>query len=321
MDPRSAYEIEAVPRRGVDIENDYVSINEIGKVYSTEGIFNIQEGTLSVWLYLIKDHPRRDHSIFHTNDSRYVMYLDTAYKSKYQRDVVRIKARAGGNARAVDSGYARGNFPEVSIVIDNNGSLKDFCVGYTWCTPKPYLEGEWHLVTMTWEGFPSGMVRIYMDGELVGEKPYDERYNDDQPLPQSFAVGYRPGNWQGEIIQRNNGTSEEHVPGTTMSLVDGGMKIFDLRLYRRSLTQDDILRLFSDSKLQLPTPVDYLPLVDFKVKTIHEVVDGENLCKLSDLYYKTQVNWTTIYRANLGVIGEDPNLIMPGMELRIPVLR
>jgi nucleoid-associated protein YgaU len=65
---------------------------------------------------------------------------------------------------------------------------------------------------------------------------------------------------------------------------------------------------------------EYEPLVDFKVKTTHTVKGGENLSMISEKHYKTQANWIYIYRANMDVIGDNPNVIQPGMELKIPAL-
>lgn len=62
----------------------------------------------------------------------------------------------------------------------------------------------------------------------------------------------------------------------------------------------------------------YEPLVDFTVKAEHTVAGGENLSIISEKYYKTQANWLLIYRANMEVIGDNPNIIRPGMQLKIP---
>lgn len=64
----------------------------------------------------------------------------------------------------------------------------------------------------------------------------------------------------------------------------------------------------------------YEPLTDFKVKAQHTVAGGENLSAISEKYYKTAANWVYIYRANMDVIGDNPNVIQPGMDLKIPVL-
>jgi len=220
-----------------------VDLFKIGKTAQVKDIFNPEAGTVSVWLKFKKNHYRRDHTIFHTDDSRYVLYVDTYYSSGLHREVVRIAARAGGNRRAVDSGYARGNFPETSIIIDNDGTLATYGAHTPWYSPRPYAEGEWHHVTMTWEGYPKGTVKIYLDKSLVGEKPYDKRYDDGRPMPSSIAIGVRPDAWVGEIIERADGSTVEARPRTNMSLESGGMEIKGLRLFNSALTQEEINKL------------------------------------------------------------------------------
>ena len=65
---------------------------------------------------------------------------------------------------------------------------------------------------------------------------------------------------------------------------------------------------------------EYEPLTDFKVKGTHTVAAGGNLSMISEICYKTQANWIYIYRANMDVIGDNPNIISAGMELKIPEL-
>ena len=101
-----------------DCASDYKSVWAMD-VYDASGVVDAGAGSVSVWAQLLPDYPgRRDHVIFHTDDSRYVLGFDT-YTSGIGDTVVRVFARAGGNHRAVDSGYAAGNFPEASIIIDN----------------------------------------------------------------------------------------------------------------------------------------------------------------------------------------------------------
>jgi hypothetical protein len=229
--------------------HDYVHFPEVG-IYPAEGILNIKQGTVSVWGLFKSDHPRRDHAIFHTDDSRWVMYVDTYHSSSIDRDIVRIAARAGGQSRAVDSGYALGNFPETSIIIDNDGSLADYGAQTKWYSSVPYPEDEWHLVTMTWNGYPEGVVRIYLDERLIGEKPYDSRYDDGRSFANAIAIGFRPAHWRGEVIKNENGDVSEFVPNSLMLLEGGGIEIRDLRLYQRTLTQEEILQLLVSNGYQ-----------------------------------------------------------------------
>ena len=48
---------------------------------------------------------------------------------------------------------------------------------------------------------------------------------------------------------------------------------------------------------------------------IYVVKTGDNLSKIAKAYSTT---WKKIYALNKAVIGPDPNLIRPGMKLKIP---
>jgi hypothetical protein len=240
-----------IPQSGPRTPEGYVLFEEVGKIYATEGILNFQAGTVSTWVCLEPNHFRSDHVIFHTSDSRIVLYFDTYFSSSWEVEISRFVARAGGTHRAVDSGYALGNFPEASIIIDNDGSLREYGATTEWYSPTPFQQDEWHLVTMTWDGYPRGVVKIFLDGNLIGKKPYDERYNDERPLADSLAIGIRPSHWIGEIYVPGNQQVQGSVPSGGMTLWDGGIQIFDLRLYKRSLSQGEILSIFLEG---LPNP-------------------------------------------------------------------
>lgn len=226
--------------------DDYTPLTEIGQTYPTAETFDVQQGTLSVWVKFSRDaRDRRDHLIFSTDDSRYVLFVDIY--SSGSRQVLRIGARAGGNRRIVDSGYKGGNFPEASIIVNNDGSLSDYGKNTPWYSSVPFPEGEWHHVAMTWQGYPEGVVRIYLEGELIGEKPFDGRYDDGRPPASSMAVGARPRKWTGEIVQNTDGSTSELVPRATMELAAGGIQIQDLRLYQREIPLKDIKQLQQES--------------------------------------------------------------------------
>lgn len=52
----------------------------------------------------------------------------------------------------------------------------------------------------------------------------------------------------------------------------------------------------------------------------HTVAPGENLSKISEKYYGNQGYWKPLYDANQAVIGDNPNVIVPGQVLKIPKL-
>ena len=52
----------------------------------------------------------------------------------------------------------------------------------------------------------------------------------------------------------------------------------------------------------------------------HTVVAGDTLSGIAKKYYDDAGKYMKIYEANKGVIGDNPDLIKPGMELVIPKL-
>lgn len=64
---------------------------------------------------------------------------------------------------------------------------------------------------------------------------------------------------------------------------------------------------FSDSNLELPT----------KTKT-YTVDSGDNLSAIAKQELGDANRWREIYELNKEVIGNNPDLIQPGMELKLP---
>jgi ABC-2 type transport system ATP-binding protein/lipopolysaccharide transport system ATP-binding protein len=201
---------------------EFTSLNEAGRLYPAEGVLDPQQGTLSVWLKFQKDVPQRGCVIFHTDDSRYVLYAARYQSPDSQRELRVIVGRAGGNRRVIDTYYGTGNFPEASALSGL---------------------GEWHLVTLTWYGYPSGVLRMYLDGNLAMERTYDPRYDSGHPLPTTIAIGMRPREWVGELIRQADGTIVDSRPETTLSIVDSGVEFQDLRLYTTCLLQEQVQAL------------------------------------------------------------------------------
>lgn len=50
----------------------------------------------------------------------------------------------------------------------------------------------------------------------------------------------------------------------------------------------------------------------------YTVVKGDSLWAIANRFYHSGAKWPTIYNANRGVIGHNPNLIKPGQRLLIP---
>ena len=76
--------------------------------------------------------------------------------------------------------------------------------------------------------------------------------------------------------------------------------------------------------MPMPNPIPSKPFQPMpipnplKPKRTHTVVQGDWLSKIAVTYYGDMNKWTIIYEANKPVIGSNPNLIKPGMQLVIP---
>jgi nucleoid-associated protein YgaU len=59
-----------------------------------------------------------------------------------------------------------------------------------------------------------------------------------------------------------------------------------------------------------------------KIKAEHTVKEEETLSHIALKYYGSAVKdkWMVIYNANKAVIGDNPNVIVPGQVLKIPEL-
>ena len=233
--------------------SDYVAVPSVG-LYDAGGIVSREQGTVSVWLQFLPERPRRDHAIFHTDDSRFVLYVDTVYSPGLQVDMLTIAARAGGNGRAHDGIVDYPSFPEARIFIDNTGLLREVNYGATisWLSLASFPEAEWHHVAMVWEGYPEGSVSIILDGEFMSQKRYGPEFDDGRSMFETFSVGFRPADWIGEIISLPTGEETMLVPRTEMSIEDGGIVIRDLRIYPRALTNEELRRAYVRS-ITLPT--------------------------------------------------------------------
>ena len=51
---------------------------------------------------------------------------------------------------------------------------------------------------------------------------------------------------------------------------------------------------------------------------VHIVEKGENLSVIAEQELGTQSRWKEIYELNKELIGKNPDLIQPGMELKLP---
>lgn len=203
--------------------------------------FHPERGTLTVEIRLDPETRSHDSIIWHTNDSRFVLMVDSYRSASLNTNVTRILARAGGNQRFVDSAYAGGNFPEASIIVNNDQSLTEYEQKDGWYRPRLVPLGEWHKVTMTWEGFPTGTVTIYLDGEEVASKEYDSRYDDDRGLASSYVTSGVPRDWSPQTWKTVGGTTTFLTPLEETMDAGSGVEYRNLQLYNSVLSPDELL--------------------------------------------------------------------------------
>jgi|GEM_PF-129153 len=208
---------------------DYVSLPRSEAFYSASGIFNVQHGAVSFWLKFGKDGPPGIAILFHSDDSRYVVYT-VQDASDPSRPTRQLTARAGGNRRVIDTFYGDARFPEATITLDD----------------AEFPLGEWRLVCLTWSGYPEGQARLYLGTRLAAEFNYDRRHDNHFRLPVQIAVGIRPSEWIGELIQAEDGTLIELHPGNTHHISATAQELADVRLYRRILGPDDLQALLAE---------------------------------------------------------------------------
>lgn len=219
----------------------YIPLNDLGSTYPTINNLNLMKGSVSAWLKIHPQEKEDEAVIFHTDDSRYVLRLGLQSSEKTGKYISILVARAGGNRRVLNTYYGTSSFPEVSTykVQEKSGT------GY------PFPPKEWHLVTMTWDGYPIGKVRLYIDENMIGEHEYNSNYDDGRNLPRNISIGFRPSDWAGELVLGQSGMITDSRPTSTMSTDQAGVEIRDMRLYQRALQQQEIQRIIEQNKHKL----------------------------------------------------------------------
>jgi ABC-2 type transport system ATP-binding protein/lipopolysaccharide transport system ATP-binding protein len=229
--------LEASPVQPSSQASDQPELVGAGQILPAE-ILNLEQGAVTAWVKFLGAGFHPDAALLHTDDSRFVLYVSTHYKEEWQQYVQVIVGRAGGNRRVLDTYFGVSRYPEVIAYIDTNPETIQI-------ERFPFTPDRWHLVGMSWIGHPGGIVRLYIDGELIGEQTYDSRYNDQRPWPRSIAIGMRPTEWAGELIPQDDGTLVDSRPHTTMSIYEAGIQTRDMRLYPIALTQAEIMAIIA----------------------------------------------------------------------------
>jgi ABC-type polysaccharide/polyol phosphate transport system ATPase subunit len=207
---------------------DFITYPDREATYPAAEALNVRYGSLAAWVRFRSDRPLLGGMVFHSDDSRYVLYTGGEYPEGGGSPIPLVTARAGGNRRVIDTFYGSVNFPEVSAKLDQ------------------FTLNEWHLLCMTWEGYPEGRLYLYADGALVGETIYDHRHDNHYRLANQIAIGYRPREWLGELVQNEDGTLVDLRPETTATISHSGMEMHGLRLYTRALTVQEIQAILTE---------------------------------------------------------------------------
>lgn len=207
---------------------DFTSLNPAREIYPAANIFNPSSGSLSVWFKMNKLTPGIIAMLFHSDDSRFVLYVQLNLEEHTGQVVAQIIARAGGNRQALDIFRGKAAYPEISASI-----------------PARELHAErWNFAVMTWEGYPHGRLRLYVNGATAGEQDYDSRHNDMRPPPSLLALGMRPLNWSGELVEKEDGTIADLRPGSMMAVAEAGIDVCDIRLFQQPLSPEAVAGLF-----------------------------------------------------------------------------
>ncbi|NQU98645.1 hypothetical protein HQ533_04205 [Candidatus Woesearchaeota archaeon] len=168
--------------------------------YLCEGNFNHEEGTVQAWIKF--DRFGRDAVVWHTDDSMYVMYYDKGSRDGYKA----IKGRVGQVS------------PEPRYKFDLRDTPEN--------EPNTWEGTGWHFVAMTWKGSPSGIAKLFIDGELKdtrtysgGEDCYTFRVGNNYWPGMSWIDGkidelevYNYAREPGKILNNYNDHAEEEEP-------------------------------------------------------------------------------------------------------------
>ncbi|MEM7392642.1 MAG: M56 family metallopeptidase, partial [Verrucomicrobiota bacterium] len=208
--------------------------------YSADEILNPEAGTIQFKIRVPRIPLHGDYAIFHSDDSRYVVYLDTFTPSsermkKNPQRRSRIVARIGGNRKVAPGPKWGRSFPSASIVMANSRT-RPLPNPPEWYGEPQFPVDVWHDVKITWSGYPEGEVRIYLNGKLTARRTYSPEYDDGRPFAEAIAMGYRPNAWVGELVSAPNGGTTDVRPGS-MDIDLSGVDISEIAVYREALDE------------------------------------------------------------------------------------
>jgi ABC-type polysaccharide/polyol phosphate transport system ATPase subunit len=214
------------------MQEKFVELDPKLQVYSARTIFSPNEGTVTAWVKINRNNRVGSAVLFHTEDSRFVLYTQIHIDPETSRPYYQFTARAGGNQRASDKVNA--TFPEVSTkyFIDDD------------------INEQWVHLAMTWDGYSQGQLNFMLDGTSVGVHKYSKIYNDDQPLPSALSVGMRPLTWPGERILEADGSFTFRRPDSKSSIYDAQLELKSVHLYKEKLSIDEISEIYKAGQVK-----------------------------------------------------------------------
>lgn len=224
LDPEGT--LRAAQKNSKQGTEEFTELDAQRQVYPTRDIFSAAAGTLSMWVRFSQHATSRAAMLFHTDDSRFVVYVQELVDPGSKQDYYQITARAGGNRRGPDP--ESGTFPEISAHY----------------YPENRLLNEWVHLVLTWDGEPEGKMRLFMNGHKVGERTYGPEFNDNRDPASRLALGIRPPIWRGERVLQEDGSYKELPVPPPLPAEEMGLEIRLAHLYRKMLPEAEIQGLY-----------------------------------------------------------------------------
>ena len=160
--------------------------------YSNDNLFDKSTGTVEALIKFDDDYGG-DAVIWHTDDSRYVLYFDRASDGSERRIIGRAGEEAGRpGVYAFDQNFGKSYYAGIKNTLTKN---------------------EWHHVAMAWEGSPVGTVKLYIDGQLMSTSQYKSTSDVSSfRIGNNYGLGMNWGNgWIDELKLYKETRSESQI--------------------------------------------------------------------------------------------------------------
>ena len=214
---------------------------EVGNIYLAENILAVNQGSISGWIGFPSQAIGGNDVVLQTDDGRIALLASTVWSSERQGVIGRVVTTVGGNREGLDNLGGKGSWLEASILLDTQGQSRAKVADTSRQSAIAFAGYEWHLVSMTWWGYPEGGIRLYVDGTLIGEKFYTGQTNDSRPLFSLFSVGFKPSSW----IEVDGELQDRVTPPCSLPVFseNRSIQVKDLRVYRRVLGKQDFRQM------------------------------------------------------------------------------